>query len=104
MAFQTYAYYVNHYTVNKNNGILSKFIEVLNNVHKIKIWTTICVFFGFVYLLSVCLTWTIYKHKIPLTSSNLCTNIYLWEKFPDFQVFIWAFLQFIYCHLKDPYG
>lgn len=37
MAFQTYAYYVNHYTVNKNNGILSKFMEVLNNVHKIKI-------------------------------------------------------------------
>lgn len=33
MAFQTYAYYVNHYTVNKNDSILSKFMEVLNNVH-----------------------------------------------------------------------
>lgn len=35
-AFQIYAYYVNHYTVNENSSILSKFMDGLTDLYKIK--------------------------------------------------------------------
>lgn len=55
MAFQTYAYYVNHYTVNKSNSILSKFMDGLTDLWKIKICMNYNAHLFQVCLLFICL-------------------------------------------------
>lgn len=55
MAFQTYAYYVNHYAVNKSNSILSKFMDGLTHLCKIKICTNYNAHLFQVCLLFICL-------------------------------------------------